>query len=84
MLFPSLRAVLSTATITIVIGIYLYQHPRTMASYAARIAFNSVRLSTAKTLPVGVFVGGTSGIGQGLAEAFARHTGGNAKIMYVF
>ncbi|CCM05842.1 uncharacterized protein FIBRA_08078 [Fibroporia radiculosa] len=32
-------------------------------------------------LPVAVFVGGTSGIGQGVAEAFARHTKGNAHII---
>ncbi|KAF9460993.1 hypothetical protein BDZ94DRAFT_1264641 [Collybia nuda] len=33
--------------------------------------------------PVAVFVGGTSGIGQGVAEAFARHTHGNAHIIIV-
>ncbi|KDQ17121.1 hypothetical protein BOTBODRAFT_172702 [Botryobasidium botryosum FD-172 SS1] len=33
--------------------------------------------------PVAVFVGGTSGIGQGMAEVFARHTGGNAHIVIV-
>ncbi|KAJ7759651.1 NAD(P)-binding protein [Mycena metata] len=33
--------------------------------------------------PVGVFVGGTSGIGQGIVEAFARHTKGNAHILIV-
>ncbi|KAJ7850331.1 NAD(P)-binding protein [Mycena leptocephala] len=33
--------------------------------------------------PVGIFVGGTSGIGQGIAEAFARHTKGNAHIVIV-
>ncbi|KAF8187679.1 NAD-P-binding protein [Mycena galopus ATCC 62051] len=33
--------------------------------------------------PVGIFVGGTSGIGQGVAEAFARHTKGSAHIVIV-
>ena len=33
--------------------------------------------------PVGIFVGGTSGIGLGIAAAFARHTKGNAHIIIV-
>ncbi|KAJ7059765.1 hypothetical protein C8F01DRAFT_1059117 [Mycena amicta] len=33
--------------------------------------------------PVGIFVGGTSGIGEGLVEAFATHTKGNAHIILV-
>ncbi|CCM05843.1 uncharacterized protein FIBRA_08079 [Fibroporia radiculosa] len=32
-------------------------------------------------VPVAIFVGGTSGIGQATAEAFARHTRGNAHII---
>ncbi|KAL0060797.1 hypothetical protein AAF712_012390 [Marasmius tenuissimus] len=34
-------------------------------------------------LLVGIFVGGTSGIGQGMADAFADHTEGNAHIVIV-
>ncbi|KAJ4466128.1 hypothetical protein C8J55DRAFT_538450 [Lentinula edodes] len=34
-------------------------------------------------LPCAVFVGGTSGVGQGMAEAFARHTKGNAHIILI-
>jgi len=33
--------------------------------------------------PVAIFLGGTSGIGQGTAQAFARHTNGNAHIILV-
>ena len=34
-------------------------------------------------LPTAVFVGGTSGIGQGMVEAFARYTNGAANIVIV-
>nr|GAT44404.1 predicted protein [Mycena chlorophos] len=33
--------------------------------------------------PVAVFVGGTSGIGEGIVQAFARHTKGNAHLFIV-
>ncbi|KAF5370549.1 hypothetical protein D9757_010137 [Collybiopsis confluens] len=44
---------------------------------------NAVALSGNTYIPVAVFVGGTSGIGQAMAEAFARHTNGNAHIIIV-
>lgn len=36
-----------------------------------------------ETPPVAIFIGGTSGIGQGTAQAFARHVKGNAHIILV-
>ena len=34
-------------------------------------------------IPTAVFVGGTSGIGQAMVDAFARYTDGNANILIV-
>lgn len=50
-----------------------------MPSLAAARAFNKTFKSP--YLPVAIFLGGTSGIGQGMAEAFARYTNGNAHIV---
>ncbi|KAA1466915.1 NAD(P)-binding protein [Dentipellis sp. KUC8613] len=56
-----------------------------MASAAASKNFASAAKYAAAGAPnpVAVFVGGTSGIGQGMAEAFNRHTKGNAHIVLV-
>ncbi|KAL1746736.1 hypothetical protein HDZ31DRAFT_33563 [Schizophyllum fasciatum] len=53
-----------------------------MPSLSTAKAFNASVTSSAKT-PVGVFVGGTSGIGRGMAAAFARHMNGNARLIIV-
>ncbi|KAJ7055608.1 NAD-P-binding protein [Mycena amicta] len=52
-----------------------------MPSLAAIQASNAVWSPSYS--PVAVIVGGTSGIGQGVAEAFARHSKGNAHIVIV-
>ncbi|KAJ3924157.1 MAG: hypothetical protein NXY57DRAFT_865203, partial [Lentinula lateritia] len=44
---------------------------------------NAAALSAKQYIPTAVFVGGTSGIGEGMAEAFAKHTQGNAHIILV-
>lgn len=40
-------------------------------------------LKMSSDIPVAVFVGGTAGIGQGMAEVFHKHTNGNGHIVLV-
>lgn len=46
-------------------------------------AISSNALYSPSYIPVAVFVGGTSGIGQAMVEVFARHTSGRAHIIIV-
>jgi hypothetical protein len=86
MSLPPLRILLpSAALVAIIAGLYI-RRSYNMPNLSVLRALSASKLSTtsSKTVPVGVFIGGTSGIGQGMAEAFAKHTNGNAHIMYVF
>ncbi|KAF5353696.1 hypothetical protein D9758_008687 [Tetrapyrgos nigripes] len=59
-------------------GFYYYQYK--MPSLSSIRASNAAALGSTPYLPTAVFVGGTAGIGQGIAESFAHHTKGNARI----
>lgn len=52
-----------------------------MPSRSVAEAFNAKYAPT--YLPVAIFLGGTSGLGQAMAEAFARYTKGRAHIIIV-
>ncbi|TFY69666.1 hypothetical protein EVG20_g3054 [Dentipellis fragilis] len=65
---------------TCLVGLALTFAPRTNT---AELAAQNTASAPKYAKPVAVFVGGTSGIGQGMAEAFNRHTEGNAHIVLV-
>jgi len=50
---------------------------------ASLVASKNIAFVAKLKNPVAVFVGGTSGVGQGMAETFNRHTKGNAHIVLV-
>lgn len=50
------------------------------------LSLRNFNVNAARSLsyrPTAVFVGGTSGIGEGMARAFGRHTGGDSRIVLV-
>ena len=63
---------------------YLFFYFRdTMPSFASICAANLGIGSSLPYRPVAIFVGGTSGVGAGMAQAFARHRNGDAHIILV-
>ncbi|KAK7007788.1 hypothetical protein R3P38DRAFT_2552607 [Favolaschia claudopus] len=76
-----MRTLTLTSILIPLLSFFIYRNFLRMPS------LSTVRASNAAFSPaytsVAIFVGGTSGIGQGMAEAFARHTKGNAHIVLV-
>lgn len=54
-----------------------------MPPLASILPTNRAAASSLSYRPVAVFVGGTSGIGAGMARAFARHRNGDAHIILI-
>ncbi|KAF8188967.1 hypothetical protein BJ912DRAFT_967523 [Pholiota molesta] len=71
------------ATIFLGVASYFLLPRSEMPSLAAIRTSNAAFQRSSSHLPVAVFVGGTSGIGQGLAEVFANNTKGNSHIIIV-
>lgn len=79
--FPKLTVAVA---VFIPVTIAIYFQKRSMTPTLAAIdSSNAAFVGNLKGSPVAVFVGGTSGIGQGLADAFARWRDGNAHIVIV-
>ncbi|KAF7314677.1 hypothetical protein MKEN_00941600 [Mycena kentingensis (nom. inval.)] len=78
-----MRLLLTVISILLAVASFLvYRNSISMPALATARAFNAAHIPTSYT-PVAIFVGGTSGIGQGMAQAFAQHTKGNASIILV-
>ncbi|KAG8879146.1 hypothetical protein FRB97_001926 [Tulasnella sp. 331] len=63
------------------VHIFITSTPYTLSMVTLAVAQASNATFTAAYHPVALFVGGTAGVGQGTAQAFARATNGNAHIM---
>ena len=80
-LFSSTTKQISAAFALIVSSLLAFRITRKSSTLRTAASENST--FSPSYLPVAIFVGGTAGIGQGTAEAFARHTNGNAHIILV-
>ncbi|KAG5638299.1 hypothetical protein H0H81_000824 [Sphagnurus paluster] len=77
----SLPSLLLSALVILLSYLSFSKPTSNMYALAAARAANAAFIPAYK--PVAIFVGGTAGIGQGLVEAFSRHTKGNAHIVIV-
>ncbi|KAJ7631834.1 hypothetical protein DFH06DRAFT_1337359 [Mycena polygramma] len=71
------------AFLNIVLNQYQDLSPKLQCPPAIVKASNATFRPSESYLPVAVFVGGTSAVGQGMVEAFARHVQGRAHIFIV-
>ena len=81
--FNILPKLAATAVLIIPIAFAVHFQVNLMKHSLALRNMNAALVANLKGAPVAVFVGGTSGIGQGLTEAFARWRNGNAHIVIV-
>lgn len=81
--FNRLPKLAATAVVIIPIAFAVHFQVNSMKHSLALRDKNAALVANLKDVPVAVFVGGTSGIGQGLAESFARWRNGNAHIVIV-
>ncbi|KAJ3514477.1 hypothetical protein NLJ89_g2358 [Agrocybe chaxingu] len=63
--------------------VFAFRIDSIMPALSAIRAANAAFKHSLSPVPTAVFVGGTSGIGQGMAEAFARYTAGHSDIVIV-
>ncbi|KAJ3742320.1 hypothetical protein DFH05DRAFT_1401759 [Lentinula detonsa] len=79
---------LAASLFSITLTTYLYKSHRRASRLTSTQISNakdipSYASSDSHNVPVAIFLGGTAGIGRGMAEAYAKHTNGNAHIILI-
>ncbi|KAJ4472974.1 NAD(P)-binding protein [Lentinula aciculospora] len=85
MSFKLSPSALAVSLLSITLTTYLFKSHRRASRLTSIQALNAKDFPSysSDSLPVAVFIGGTAGIGRGMAEAFARYTHGNAHIILI-